>query len=90
MLMNTQLQGKDYLVGNHLTVADVIAAVALVLPFQTALDGGFRKAIPNVDKWAQRIISLPEFIARMGSVKFCQKALKPQLEEKKKEEAKIV
>jgi glutathione S-transferase len=31
-LLNTQLQGKDYLVGNRLTVADIVAAVALILP----------------------------------------------------------
>jgi len=66
MLLNTHLQGKEFLVGNYLTVADVVATIALVLPFQTALDAGFRKAIPNLDKWAHKIVSLPEVVARMG------------------------
>jgi glutathione S-transferase len=31
-VLNIHLQGKDYLVGNRLTIADIVAAVALILP----------------------------------------------------------
>lgn len=76
-IMNTHLQGKQYLVGNNLTVADLTAAINLTIPFQVALDPGFRKAMPNVTSWFERIISLPEFVKRCGKVKLCQKTIKP-------------
>lgn len=86
-LLNTHLQGKDYLVGNHLTVADIIVGLSLVIAYQTVLDGGFRKAMPNTSNWVERVVRLPEVVARLGNVKFAAKTIKPVLEEKKKEEA---
>jgi len=81
------LQGKEWLVGGHLTVADVVCAMPLVVLFQTCLDAGYRKAMPNVTAWMTRFVALPEVVSRLGHIKFCAKALKPVLEEKKKEEA---
>jgi elongation factor 1-gamma len=80
------LQGKEFLVGGHLTVADVIVSIALLNPLQTVLDAGFRKAMTNFTNWATKLFSLPEFVARLGHTKFAAKAIKPVLEEKKKEE----
>lgn len=88
-VLNTHLQGKDYLVGNHLTVADLIVACSLILPFQTALDGGFRKAMQNVTNLVEKIVKLPEVVKRLGNVKFAHKVIKavapPKKEEVKKE-----
>ncbi|CDW77312.1 elongation factor 1- [Stylonychia lemnae] len=90
--LNTHLQGKTYLVGDRLTVADVVVAVALLLPFQTVLDGGFRKSVaPNVTAWLDRFVALPEVVSRLGHVKFCAKPMKavaPPKKEEKKEEKK--
>jgi len=41
--------------------------------------------MPNVSNWLEGLIKLPEFVSRIGNVKFCQKALKPVLAEKKEE-----
>jgi elongation factor 1-gamma len=68
-----------------LTVADIVVACALVLPFQTALDAGFRKAMPNVSNWMDRVIKLPEVVARLGNVKFAAKVIKAQVVAKKEE-----
>jgi len=80
------------LVGNHITVADIVVVCSLILPFQVALDGGFRKAMPNVTALVDRIVKLPEVVRRLGNVKFAAKIIKPVLavkkEEKKVEEAK--
>jgi len=90
--INTHLQGKSYLVGDRLTVADVVVAVALLLPFQVVLDGGFRKSVaPNVTAWLERFVALPEVVSRLGHVKFCAKPMKavaPPKKEEKKEEKK--
>jgi len=33
----------------------------------------------NVTKWVDSLIKLPEVVARLGNVKFCQKVIAPQL-----------
>ena len=56
---------------------------------QTVLDGGFRKAMKNIDSWAKSVYELPAFVSVHGHVKLCDKALKPfKLVEEKKEEKK--
>ena len=42
-VLNTQLQGKQFFVGDRLTVADIVIAFTLLIPFQVALDGAYRK-----------------------------------------------
>jgi elongation factor 1-gamma len=84
-VLNTHLQGKDFLVGSTATVADVVAAITLIPAYQTSLDGGFRKAMPNVTSWLERFIALPEVINRLGHIKFAAKIIKPQAPPKKEE-----
>ena len=57
----------------------------LIPLYQTTLDGGFRKAMPNVTNWLESLIKLPEFVTRIGNVRFTTKAIKPLLAEKKEE-----
>jgi elongation factor 1-gamma len=83
--INVHLQGKTHLVANRVTVADIALALILIPLYQTTLDGGFRKAMPNVTNWLESLIKLPEFVSRLGNVKFTQKAIKPLLAEKKEE-----
>jgi len=75
------------LVADHLTIADLVVSFALVLPFQVALDGGFRKAMGNIAGLVDRVIHLPEVVKRLGNVKFAAKIIKPQVP--KKEEKKV-
>ena len=86
--INAHLQGKAHLVGGHWTVADVAIAMQLIPLYQTVLDAGFRKAMPNVAAWLEAFTKLPEVVARIGNVKFAAKPIKPILAEKKKEEVK--
>jgi elongation factor 1-gamma len=44
--------------------------------------------MPLVSAWLEGLAKLPEFVGRIGNVKFTQKPLKPVLAEKKKEEVK--
>lgn len=92
-LINTHLQGKDYLVGDRLTVADIFIAMSVIIPFQVVIDAGVRKSVvPNVTAWLERFIALPEVVRRIGHVKLCAKALKPVTapkKEEKKEEKKV-
>lgn len=93
MTLNTHLQGKTYLVAERVTVADIVVAFGLLLPFQVALDGGFRKSVaPNVSAWLERVLALPEVVSRIGHARLAQKALKPVAppkKEEKKEQKKV-
>jgi elongation factor 1-gamma len=87
--IDTHLQGKEYLVGNELSLADVFLANLFLYPFQTILDGGFRKAMKNITKWAESVYALESFVKITGRVQLAAKALKPVLKaEPKKEEKK--
>jgi len=72
-----------------LTVADLAVAFAFLHPFQVALDGGFRKAMPNTATFVERIVHLPECKKRLGHIKFAAKIIKPHLPAKKEEEKKV-
>lgn len=86
--MNTALEGKKFLLGDDLSVADIIIANCLMYGFQTVLDQGFMKSIKNVNEWAARVFALPEHIHVFGKVQMCQKPLKPILAEAPKKEEK--
>jgi elongation factor 1-gamma len=88
-VLNTHLQGKESLVGGRTTVADVYVANVLIPLFQVALDGGYRKAMPNVSAWLERFVKLPEVVARLGHVKFAQKIVKPVAPPKKEEKKEV-
>ena len=75
--LNTALTGREWLVGNSMSLADVAVAVSLVIPLQILLDGGLRKAMKEVNSWAERVFALPEFRKVYGQIHFCGKALKP-------------
>jgi len=92
--INSHLEGKKWLVGNEMTIADVVVSQYLAWVFQTVLDGGFRKAMKNVTAWAETCYAHPSCVKVVGSIRMCAKPLKPVLavEEKpvKKEAPKVV
>ena len=75
--LNTALQGKDFLVANRFTIADIALWVSLYVPFQLTLDAGFRKAMPHVSAWFERVSKLPQVVKIAGAVKLPAKGLKP-------------
>lgn len=76
-ILNTHLEGKQYLVGNSVTLADVSNFVSLIIPFALVLDGGFRKAMPHVSAWFQRMSQESAVKSVVGSCKMCEKQVKP-------------
>merc|ERR1711990_148650 len=86
--IDTALKDKKWLVGNEMTIADTYLAVSLLLNFQTTLDGGFRKAMKNVNGWAEACFAHASVKKVFGAVQMCAKPLKPLLTAPKKEEKK--
>lgn len=50
-ILDNHLEGKKWLVGDNITIADLYLGAAFVLAFQTIFDAGFRKAHKNVSAW---------------------------------------
>ena len=65
--LNTHLNGKSWLVGARLTLADIVVFNSLLTSFTFAFDVGFRKAMPHVSSWFERISKLP-FVAKVAGI----------------------
>lgn len=88
-VLHTALEGKKWLVGDQMTIADIVLANSLLYAFQTVLDAGFRKSCKNLDTWATACYAVPEMVKVHGNVHMAAKPLKPlTVAEKKKEEPK--
>ena len=57
--LNTCLKGKKFLVGDQLTLADLVCAYVLTPAFQLVLDAGFRKGMADIAKWFEAYVALP-------------------------------
>ncbi len=55
-VLDTALEGKDWLVGDRLTIADIACCGYLFYPEPFGFD---RKAYPNIDLWLTRISEAP-------------------------------
>ena len=60
---------KAFLVGDNLTLADIIVASPLAVPYQTTFGAEFYK-MGSVASWLERIVNLPSFVRRHG---YCKK-----------------
>ena len=49
-----------------MTLADVIVSISLVESFQTVLDVGFRKAMKDLNDWAEKLYSHNDFKKVLG------------------------
>ena len=75
------IKDKEYFFGDKLSLADVYIAVSLNLLFATVLDAGFRKAIPNLTSWYEKVRANGDIESVLGKPRFCGKPLKPKLAE---------
>jgi len=77
-MINAHLsQNNSWMVGDRLTLADLSVFCALQLAFSLVLDAGFRKAMPNVSAWFERMSKLPVVSSTVGYIKMCEKPIKP-------------
>lgn len=75
--IETALQGgQKYLVGDSVTLADIMVAGCVFFATKVIIDAEIRKEIPNVVAWAQRLAALPEFKA-LGEFNLLETRIKP-------------
>lgn len=69
--------GKKFLVGDSLTLADLVVTSALYIIFQKFYDAEMRKKIPNVVAYMQAFAAAPEHKKYYGELVMCETIEKP-------------
>jgi len=92
-ILNKHLQDRTFLVGERISLADIVVSMSLLRLYERVLEPNFRKSFVNVDRWFLTCINQPEFSSVIGQVKLCTKMevapaseSKPKKEKAKKEE----
>jgi len=87
-VLNTHLRHHTFLVGTHVTIADIAVASALVEPYRELFDANFRKPFEAVNRWFNTIVNQNEVSRVIGKVEFAKqekrapKPAKPEGEQK--------
>ncbi|KAL1506047.1 hypothetical protein ABEB36_005481 [Hypothenemus hampei] len=76
-ILNSHLLTRTYLVGERITLADIVVACNLLNPYKYVLDPEYRKPFGNVNRWFTTLINQPEFRAVLGDVSLCDKPAQP-------------
>ncbi|XP_014242460.1 elongation factor 1-gamma [Cimex lectularius] len=71
--LNSYLLTKTYLVGERVTLADVVMACTLLNAYQHVFDPTYRAAFKNVNRWFLTVVNQPKVKAVLGNVKLCEK-----------------
>lgn len=90
-ILNEYLADKTFLVGERVTLADIVVSMSLVHLFKLVLDPGFRKPFVNTIRWFLTCVNQPQFSQVLGEVTLCTKmaaAPKSEKAEEKKEKPK--
>jgi len=72
-ILNEHLKLQSFLVGDRLSLADVVVSSTLLNGFKMVFDGNFRKPYPNVTRWFTTVVNQPNFVKVLGEIELCQK-----------------
>jgi len=73
--LEAHLTDKTFLVGESVTLADIVIVSTLLYPMKLVLDKAFLKPFPCVTRWFTTCVNQAEFQAVMGTVALCNKRL---------------
>merc|ERR1712223_1249699 len=71
--LNEHLLHHTYLVGERVTLADVVVACTMISLYQNVLDPGVRKPFGNVNRWFTTIVNQPQVKKVVGAIKLAEK-----------------
>lgn len=94
--LNKHLLTRTFLVGERISIADIVVSISLLRLYQRVLDAPFRKLFANTNRWFLTCVNQPQFKEVIGEVKLCEKmevapegaAGKEEKKETKKEQPK--
>lgn len=68
--------GKQFLVGEQLTLADIMIVGVLQLAGKFLMDGEMRKGLPNVVAYLKRVMEVPEMKGAFEALELCESRLR--------------
>jgi glutathione S-transferase len=74
-VLNKYLEGKDWIADNMFTLADMYVGCMMMQAFQVLLDHKYRKSVPNLTKWFDKVCLEPRIQHRFGVVQPCENCL---------------
>jgi elongation factor 1-gamma len=86
-LLNKHFLTRTWVVGERVTLADIVLVASLFPLYTTVFDNGFRKAFTNVNRWFITAVNQPNFKAVLGEVKLAEKMAQAPKAEAPKAEA---
>jgi len=75
--LEAHLLSRTFLVGQRLTLADIIVAAQLFYPLKLSLDAAFRQQFPATLRWFSFVTAIPAAAAVVGAVVYCKQAPSP-------------
>jgi len=78
-VLNTVLLRKTFLVGERLSLADIVACITLLPAFLHVLDGAARNKLRHVTRWFNTIIHQDPVNSVLGDIVLCEKEAQPVL-----------
>lgn len=79
--LNTLLDGKQYFVGEKLTLADVYVCMSMNLFMATVIDAELRKSVPHLTAWYERVRANGTIVSYLGTPRYIGAALHPKITE---------
>jgi len=71
--LNEHLLNHTYLVGERVTLADIVVACTMLSLYQNVLDAEFRQPFGNVNRWFTTIVNQPQVKKVIGAVAMAEK-----------------
>ncbi|ERL90197.1 elongation factor 1-gamma [Dendroctonus ponderosae] len=72
-ILNSHLQTRTFLVGERVTLADIVVACNLLNPYRYVMDPDYRRPFANVNRWFSTVINQPQVKAVLGDIVLCEK-----------------
>ncbi|KNC50796.1 glutathione S-transferase domain-containing protein [Thecamonas trahens ATCC 50062] len=72
-VLNAHLESRTYLVGNAVSLADIIVACTLLDLYKMVLEPQFRAPFEHTNRWFTAVVTQPEFVAAAGETTLCEK-----------------
>jgi len=73
--LNDHLLTRTYLVGERITLADIVVSCSLLQLYQYVLEPSVRAPYTNVNRWFTTLINQQQFKKVLGDIKLCDKAI---------------
>jgi len=71
--VNAHLTHHTFLVGERISLADIVVAAALYRLYKMVFEPTYRKAFPNVTRWYLTVVNQPNVKSVIGEVELCEK-----------------